>query len=82
MPGVVENEQARRISKSIDDDLKVGFLDYVARFILLPPPSPFTQREREQIKKRQKQRKDVKGASFPLPLLTRPRFPRFSDSYS
>lgn len=39
MPGVVENEQARRISKSIDDDLK---------------------REREQIKKRQKQRKDVK----------------------
>lgn len=43
MPGVVENEQARRISKSIDDDLKVGFLDYVARFILPPPPpSPFT----------------------------------------
>jgi hypothetical protein len=81
MPGVVENEQARRISKSIDDDLKVSFLDYVARFILTSPPhSPFTQREREQIKKRQKQRKDVKGASFPLPLLTWPRFPPFSDS--
>ncbi|KAI0305474.1 G-protein alpha subunit [Multifurca ochricompacta] len=39
MPGVVENDQARRVSKAIDDDIK---------------------REREQIKKRQKQRKDVK----------------------
>jgi len=40
MPGVVDNEQARRISKAIDDDLKVSFLDYVARFILTPPPFP------------------------------------------
>lgn len=61
MPGVVDDEQARRISKSIDDDLKVCFLDYVARFIL--PPRP--QREREQIRKRQKQRKEVKGALPP-----------------
>ncbi|KAI9456548.1 G-protein alpha subunit [Lactarius psammicola] len=38
MPGVVENEQARR-SKAIDDEIK---------------------REREQIKKKQKQRKEVK----------------------
>jgi hypothetical protein len=30
MPGVVDNDQARRISKAIDDDLKVSFLDYVA----------------------------------------------------
>lgn len=39
MPGVVEDEHARRVSKAIDDDLR---------------------REREQIKKRQKQRKEVK----------------------
>ncbi|KAI0256243.1 G-protein alpha subunit [Lactifluus subvellereus] len=39
MPGVLDNEQARRVSKSIDDDIK---------------------REKEMIKKRQKQRKEVK----------------------
>ncbi|KAI0266676.1 G-protein alpha subunit [Gloeopeniophorella convolvens] len=39
MPGIVDDEQARRVSKSIDDEIK---------------------REREVIKKRQKQRKDVK----------------------
>jgi len=39
MPGVVEDEQARRVSKAIDDEIR---------------------REREQIKKRQKQRKEVK----------------------
>jgi len=66
MPGV-DNEQARRISKSIDDDLKVSFLDYVARFISPPPlPLPSPQRERDEIRKRQKQRKDVKGALPPL----------------
>jgi hypothetical protein len=68
MPGVVDHEQARRISKAIDDNLKVGFLDYVARFILTPPHFPSPQREREQIKKRQKQRKDVKGALPPCPF--------------
>lgn len=39
MPGVVETDQARRVSKTIDDEIK---------------------REREQIKKKQKQRKDIK----------------------
>jgi guanine nucleotide-binding protein subunit alpha len=39
MPGVVEDEQARRLSKAIDDQIK---------------------REREQIKKKHKQRKEVK----------------------
>jgi guanine nucleotide-binding protein subunit alpha len=39
MPGVVDHDQARRISKGIDDDIK---------------------REKDLIKKRQKQRRDVK----------------------
>ncbi|KAH9978910.1 G-protein alpha subunit [Lactifluus volemus] len=39
MPGVLDNDQARRVSKAIDDDIK---------------------RERDAVKKRQKQRKEVK----------------------
>jgi hypothetical protein len=56
MPGVVENDQARRISRSIDDDIKVSQLVQIRAISY-----PLSQRERELIKKRQKQRKDVKG---------------------
>ena len=67
MPGVVDHDQARRISKAIDDDIKVCTLsDYMRA-----TSHPLLQREKDLIKKRQKQRRDVKGLSLPpsLPLL-------------
>ena len=71
MPGVLDNEQARRISKGIDDDIKVSLLDYMRAF-----SHPLPQREREEVKKRQRQRKDVKGvlppSVSPLPLSSCP----------
>lgn len=29
MPGVVDHDQARRVSKAIDDDIKVSLSDYM-----------------------------------------------------
>ena len=58
MPGVVDHDQARRVSKAIDDDIKVSLSNY------MPFTShPLLQREKDLIKKRQKQRRDVKGLS-------------------
>jgi hypothetical protein len=67
MPGVLDNEQARRVSKSIDDDIKVGLTHYIRPYLIT-----LSQREREMIKKRQKQRKEVKGVlpTPPLPSLS------------
>jgi hypothetical protein len=56
MPGVVDHEQARRVSKAIDDEIKVSLLDYSRA-----TSYPLEQREKDLLKKRQKQRRDVKG---------------------
>ena len=65
MPGVVDHDQARRVSKAIDDDIKVSLPDY-----LRATSYPLEQREKDLRKKRQKQRRDVKGLSLlrPSPL--------------
>ena len=68
MPGVVDDEQARRISKSIDDDLKVCFLDYVARFILPPPPA----RKRTAQETTETKEGSQRCVTSPLPLLVGP----------
>lgn len=60
MPGVVDHDQARRISKAIDNDIKVSLFDY-----LRATSHPLSQREKDLIKKRQKQRRDVKGLLLP-----------------
>ena len=56
MPGVVDHDQARRISKAIDDEIKVSLLDYSRA-----TSYSLSQREKDLLKKRQKQRRDVKG---------------------
>ena len=81
MPGVVDHDQARRVSKGIDDDIKVcSSSDY------MPATShPLSQREKDLIKKRQKQRRDVKGLSLPHPSLSivpRTPFLPLPDGYS
>jgi guanine nucleotide-binding protein subunit alpha len=65
MPGVVDHDQARRVSKGIDDDIKVSLSDYMRA-----TSYPLSQREKDLIKKRQKQRRDVKGLSLPRPSLS------------
>jgi hypothetical protein len=64
MPGVVDHDQARRVSKAIDDDIKVGLSDYMRA-----TSHPLPQREKDLIKKKQKQRRDVKGLSLRRPSL-------------
>jgi hypothetical protein len=66
MPGVVDLDQARRVSKAIDDDIKVCSPNYVRAMSY-----PLSQREKDLRKKRQKQRRDVKGLSLPRPSLLR-----------
>lgn len=65
MPGVVDHDHARRVSKGIDEDIKVSLSDYMR-----PTSHPLSQREKDLIKKRQKQRRDVKGLSLPRPSLS------------
>jgi len=65
MPGVIDHDQARRVSKAIDGDIKVSLSDYMRA---TSHPSP--QREKDFIKKRQKQRRDVKGPSLSHPSLS------------
>jgi hypothetical protein len=65
MPGVVDHDQARRVSKAIDGDIKVSLSDYMRA-----TSHPLSQREKDLIKKRQKQRRDVKGLSLPRPSLS------------
>jgi hypothetical protein len=42
MPGVVDHDQARRISKGIDDDIKVSLPDYMRGYV----SSSFAARKR------------------------------------
>ncbi len=64
MPGVVDHDQARHVSKAIDDEIKVSVPDYMRA-----TSHPLSQREKDLAKRRQKQRRDVKGLSPSLPSL-------------
>ncbi len=77
MPGVVDHDQARRVSKAIDEDIKVSLPDYMRA-----TSHPLSQREKDLIKKRQKQRRDVKGLSPPCPSPFHASFLPSPDGYS
>lgn len=65
MPGVVENDQARRISKAIDDDIKVSFLGYKPA-PPYPPPTARKRTDQEKAETKKGRQGCVTSQCFPL----------------
>ena len=65
MPGVVENDQARRISKAIDDDIKVSFPPY-ERAPSYPPSTARKRTDQEKTETKKGCQGCVTSQCFPL----------------